>query len=150
MHGDAKAVQPVRCILLADAAVDHVPGDMAVRFAGYLLYESPLGIFSGTQAAVARQKMERNPYLVVGEFLEIAVVEHLVGRSDPIVHGAVMEMGGALVGGIIHVLGTVGDYLRIAVGEARMTGNDVSGGVVEIDLHNLSSFPYLEYGPILM
>jgi hypothetical protein len=61
------------------------------------------------QTAIARQKVERDPHLVVGQLFEVAVVEHLVGGANAIEHRPIVEANQPRLGRVINVLGAVGN-----------------------------------------
>ncbi len=63
-----------------------------------------------------------DPYLVVGQLLKIVVIEHLVGRADPFVHRFIVEVDQAGIGGIVHILGAIGDDLSLLMIESRPDG----------------------------
>jgi hypothetical protein len=86
-------------------------------------------------SCVAREKMEGDPHLLPRELLQVAVVEGAVGGAQAVVHRPVGEAHGARVGGVVDVLGGVGDHARVVRGEPREATDDVGDGVMEVDLH---------------
>jgi hypothetical protein len=143
VHGDAEAMQRgvggvgvvgVE-VLVVDAGAQHVARDRAVGHAAQLVDEGARRVLPGRDAAVAGQEVEGDPHAMVGQRLEVAIVEGLVGRADALVHRPVVELDHAAVGRVVDVLRAVGDDLGGAMIEAGEASDHIGGSVVEVDLH---------------
>jgi hypothetical protein len=135
MHGDAEAVEAVGFGGGGDRFVDHVLGDGAIGAADEFVDEGAGGILPGGEVAVAGQEVEGEPDVVIGEFAEVAVVEEFVGGADAAEHGSVVEFDHAGSGGVIDVLGAVGDRVGVWMLESGHAGHDVGYSVMKVYLH---------------
>ncbi len=135
MHGDAEAVESVGFGGRSDGFGDHILGDLAVGAADQFVDEGAGGILVGGEVAVAGEEVEGEPDVVVGEFAEVAVVEEFVGGTDAAEHGPVVEFDHAGLGGVIDVLGTVGDRASVWMLESGHAGQDVGYPMMKVYLH---------------
>lgn len=122
VHGDAEAVEAVGFGVVLNGFGDHVLGDLAVGAADEFVDEGAGGVLVGGEVAVAGEEVEGEPDVVVGEFAEVAVVEEFVGGADAAEHGSVVELDDAGLGGVIDVLGAVGDRGGVGVLESGHAG----------------------------
>jgi hypothetical protein len=135
MQGDPQPVKTVALIPGLNACPNHVPGNVTAGPADDFIDKFSPRVFTCFLSAVAGQEVKRNPHMMVGEFFEIPVIEHFVGRADVGVHGAVVKSNGAAVDGIINVLCCVSDRVGFTMPETGKSGRDIGCGMVKVNLH---------------
>lgn len=145
MHGDPQAMQTIGSILFDNGLPHHLSGDGAVRLADKLVDELADGILAFSQSVVAGQEMKGDPDQVVGQVIGIARVKHVMGGTDAGIEGLNVKMDRAAAGGIVHILGGMGDNLGLVPGKPGQAGGNIGGGVMEINLHLFSPFSFFSF-----
>ena len=78
VHGDTEPVKPVKGIPFRDAGPYHVFCHIAVGSTNDLFHESSFRVLTCSFPTVSRQKVKGYPHKMIGEFVKVPVVQHLV------------------------------------------------------------------------
>ena len=118
MHRNPKPMQGISFVALSNAFSHHILSNIAIGGANESVVQRSDRALACGKSTISGKKVERNPDIVVGEFLEIPVVEQPMGRTDAAKAPAIVKLNHAAVGGIIDILGAVGDRFGFSMVKA--------------------------------
>jgi hypothetical protein len=84
--------------------------------------------------------MKGHPDQKVFHIVKVVRVNGFVGRTDTAVQRIVVEADDPVTGGVVHILGRIGDYVRFIVIESGDPRCHIGYGMVKVDLHGHSPF----------
>ena len=72
---------------------------------------------------------------MIRQFIGISIIQHFMRGRNTSVHGIVIEFYYPGIGGVVHVLGTIGDDGSLCAAESGEPRGDVGHCVMSINLH---------------